>query len=68
MSYLLPWKDQHINCTTSYLKNKLNQIYAISENMKLSKQRQRDSENHQSLICYIITRIAIDIMLVLSNM
>ncbi len=68
MSYLLAWKDQHINCTTSYSNNKINQIYVISENMNLSKQRQRDLENHQSLICYIITRIAIDIMLVWSNM
>ncbi len=46
VSYLLPWKDQHTNCTTSYLKNKINQIDVISENMNLSKQRQRDSENH----------------------
>ncbi len=42
MSYFLPWKNQHINCTISYPKNKINQIYIISENMNLLKQRQRD--------------------------
>ncbi len=33
----------------SNIKNKINQIYVISENMNLSKQRQRDSENHNHL-------------------
>ncbi len=46
VSYLLPWKDQHINCIIYYTKNNFNQICVSSENMNLSKQRQRDSENH----------------------
>ncbi len=62
MSYLLPCQNKHINCIISYTKNKIKQINIRSENMNLSKQRQRDSEKHQSHICNIITRIPIDII------